>query len=402
MSFEVGSGKARMVPEAPARISDPAGSADPDAKPRTDFFQMRAVKSLSETEHAALERLAWEYGQSPDAYLAMESDRHCFLAPDHSAAMSVVVSGRYIHIPGGILAPEQIRRQLIADLTAYSRSSRNLVAVYSVGEIDRPFFEEAGWEVSKFGEETWLKLSSLSWSGKPFEWVRRQSNYCQRAGLVCREVHRSSMDAASWQKLSDELFEVQRDDLKDRAYSEELNMLLGKLEPHDMGRRRLFVAEDSRSNRVEAFVVATPMRGGRAWGLEMFRKRNDCPRGTIPFLLKWIIDKLKSEGVEEVSLCMLLWKGTRTFQGKRTSPLVRWGLALAYHIGNPIYHTKGLAHFKTRFRPELSNIYTCVTPGSTILSCINFLYIVGAFSFSPRNMLRNFWNHLTQRKGGGN
>ena len=336
MSFEVGSGKARMVPEAPARISDPAGSADPDAKPRTDFFQMRAVKSLSETEHAALERLAWEYGQSPDAYLAMESDRHCFLAPDHSAAMSVVVSGRYIHIPGGILAPEQIRRQLIADLTAYSRSSRNLVAVYSVGEIDRPFFEEAGWEVSKFGEETWLKLSSLSWSGKPFEWVRRQSNYCQRAGLVCREVHRSSMDAASWQKLSDELFEVQRDDLKDRAYSEELNMLLGKLEPHDMGRRRLFVAEDSRSNRVEAFVVATPMRGGRAWGLEMFRKRNDCPRGTIPFLLKWIIDKLKSEGVEEVSLCMLLWKGTRTFLGKRTSPLVRWGLALAYHIGNPI------------------------------------------------------------------
>ena len=66
---------------------------------------------------------------------------------------------------------------------------------------------------------------------------------------------------------------------------------------------------------------------------------------------------LKSKAVEEASLCMLLWKDSHTFVGKRTSPLARWGLAVAYHLGDAFYNTKGMTHFKTRFRPELSNCY---------------------------------------------
>ena len=97
---------------------------------------------------------------------------------------------------------------------------------------------------------------------------------------------------------------------------------------------------------------------------------------------------------------MLPWKGTHTFKGKRTSPLVRWGLVVAYHLGDPFYKTKGMAHFKTRFRPELSNCYACGTPKATILTCFNFFYTVGAFSFSTRNIVRNAWFYLTRRKTG--
>ena len=85
---------------------------------------LRAVKSLSAVELAALERLAFEHGQSPDAYLAIEMDRHCFLTPDHSAAMSVVVSGRCLHLSGGILAPEAARRRLIVQLGEHARRSK--------------------------------------------------------------------------------------------------------------------------------------------------------------------------------------------------------------------------------------------------------------------------------------
>ena len=104
--------------------------------------------------------------------------------------MSVVVSGRYLHIPGGILAPTEVRRPLIAALAELARRTKRLVVCYSIGEQDRLLFEEEGWEVSKFGEETSLKLRAIHWSGKAYEWVRRQSNYCQRAGLACREVPR--------------------------------------------------------------------------------------------------------------------------------------------------------------------------------------------------------------------
>jgi phosphatidylglycerol lysyltransferase len=364
-------------------------------------LQFRPITSLSPTEFQALERLAFEYGQSPDSYLIVEPHRLCYLAPDHSAAMSVIVSGRNIHIAGGILAPVEIRQHIIARLAELARKTRQYVACYSIGELDRPLFEEAGWQVTKFGENTSLNLETLSWSGKSYEWVRRQFNFCQRTGLACREVNREKMNEESWKTLTEVLFEIQRDDLKDRVYPTELSFLIGKLLPENLGRRRLFIVEDQKTMRVEAFVIANPMRGGKGWAFEMYRKRLDAPRGTIPFLIKWIIDGLKAEGVEEASLCMLPWKGTHTFKGKRTSSLVRWGLVVAYHLGDPFYNTKGMAHFKTRFRPELSNCYACGTPKATILVCLNFFYTVGAFSFSTRNIFRNLWQCLIRRKSRG-
>lgn len=367
-----------------------------------ESLTFRPVASLSPAEFEALERLAFEHGQAPDSYLAVESHRHCYLAPDHSAAISVIISGRNVHIFGGILAPLEARRQLIIQLLEMAKQLKRVINCYAIREQDRALFEDAGWEVTKFGEETSLKLQSLAWSGKQYEWVRRQQNYCQRMGLTCREVSHRTMDRELWRELANELFEIQRDDLKNRIYAREMNFLVGKLQPDQLGRRRLFIAENQETGRIEAFVIANPMRGGLGWGFEMYRKRQDAPRGSIPFLMKWIIDALRTEQVEEASLCMLLWKDTHKFKGKRTSPLARWGLLLAYHLGDVFYNTKGITHFKTRFRPDLSNCYVCVTPRITILSCLNFFHIVGAFSFSLKNIVLNSWQYVLQRKRGGN
>ena len=401
MTSNSDSGNVGSVVRALPQANDQCCPSPVCAGSAAELLQFRPVTSLSPIEFAALERLAFEHGQAPDSYLAVESHRHCFLAPDHSAAMSVIVSGRYVHISGGILAPLEARKQIIIRLGELAKHTKRLINCYSIGEQDRPLFEDAGWEVTKFGEETSLKLASLGWSGKPYEWVRRQFNYCQRMGLSCREVSQQMMDQESWQKLTDKLFEIQRDDLKNRIYSRELNLLVGKLQLASLGRRRLFIAENREAARIEAFVVANPMRGGQGWAFEMYRKRRDAPRGTVTFLIKWIVDALKVEGVGEASLCMLLWKDSQTFVGKRTSPLIRWGLAVAYHLGDAFYNTKGITHFKTRFRPDLSNCYVCVTPKATILSCINFFHTIGAFSFSPRNIFRNSWQSLIRRKSGG-
>jgi phosphatidylglycerol lysyltransferase len=364
---------------------------------RSGLLQKHQVASLSPSAKAALEQLAFQYGESPDSYLAVEPHRKCFLSSDHSAAVSVIESGRYLHISGGILAPPDSRSRIIAQLTEYAKHSRCLIACYSIGERDRLLFEEAGWEVTKFGEETTLKLASLQWTGKPYEWVRRQSNYCRRMGLIAKEVNRPTMSEASWTQMATELFEIQKDDLQHRFYSQELNLLVGKLQPDQLGRRRLFVAENTTTGQIEAFIVANPMRGGKAWAFEMFRKRQHATRGAIPFLIKSITELLRAEGVEEVSLCILLWKDILNFKGKRTSQLVRWALVFGYHVGNSIYRTKGLSHFKTRFRPDLSNSYLCVTPRSTVFSTISFLCVVGALSFNARNAARMVWNSLFRR-----
>lgn len=369
-----------------------------ESRPDDQSWKLRRVDSLSATEFEALEWLAYEYGESPESYLAIEPERYCILSPDHSAAISVIPSGRFLHCSGGILASAEKRSQFIHRLTEWAKGNRRVLACYSIGEQDRPHFEEAGWEVSKFGEDTLLKLDSLNWSGKPYEWVRRQSNYCQRMGLVTRELHPHLMDDLTWRKIKEELFEVLRDDLKDRIYDREINLLVGKLQPDNLGRRRLFIAENSTTGRIEAFIIGNPMRGGDSLALEMFRKRSDATRGAIPFLIKDVLDQLRSEGVKQASLSLLIWKGSRDYVGNRTSTVLRFGLFAGEHLGNLLYRTEGLTHFKTRFRPELSNCYLCVSAQTTIMSVLSFMYTIGAFQFSIRNAIKPVFRVMSRKK----
>ncbi|MCA9086452.1 MAG: DUF2156 domain-containing protein, partial [Planctomycetaceae bacterium] len=291
-------------------------------------LQIRPVQSLSQAEFAALEQLAFKYGRYSDSYLAVEQQRHCYLSADHQAAVSVIPMGRVLHISGGILAAPEHHAQVIDQLQTYAARTGQTVACYSIGDDKRPLFEDAGWEVSKLGEDTLLSLKDLSWTGKPFEWVRRQENYCGRAGLVSREIAHREMESTEWQQIRQELFEIQAEDLQDRIYAQEMSLLVGRLEPDNLQRRRLFVAEDRQSGRIQAFVIANPMNAGRGWSLEMYRKRASTPRGTMPFLLKRTIDTFRSEDVDEVSLCLIPWKDCHTYRGPRTSPLVRHGMTL--------------------------------------------------------------------------
>ncbi|MBS0265483.1 MAG: DUF2156 domain-containing protein [Planctomycetes bacterium] len=351
-------------------------------------LQLRRVSTLTAAERRALERLAYKFGESPESYLAIEPERFCLVVPDFSAAISVIPAGRCLHCSGGLLAPVSVRRAMVRCLSEYARQTQRLIACYSVGEADRPFFEEAGWEVSKFGEDPTIRLGDLDWKGKSFEWVRRQANYCRRKGLVVREIDHRALAPEAWHTLKSELAEIHTSDLRNRIYSREMNLLTGKFQPDNLESRRLFIAENPQLGRIAAFIIANPMQGGKSWALESFRRRHEAIRGSIPFLMKSIIDALQEEKVESASLSLLIWKDCRRFRGNRMSRLLSRCLIMGYEIGNLLYHTKGLTHFKTRFRPELKACYLCVTPQTTPLSILNFLYTVGAFSIDLPNCFR--------------
>jgi phosphatidylglycerol lysyltransferase len=384
--------------EGPNRRTE--ATAIDNAGPATESFEPRRVDSLSREDFDALERLAFEHGETAESYLAVEPERHCILTADRQAAVSVILVGRGLHIAGGILAAPERRLRMILDLTEFARSTGRGVACYAVGERDRPLFEEAGWEVSKFGEDTELDLETHRWSGKPYEWVRRQFNFCVRAGLDWREIVPEDLAEGEWDRTKEVLFEILREDLRDRIYAKEMGLLVGKLQPDNLGRRRLFVAENEKTGVMEAFLVANPMDGGRGWAIESYRKRQSATRGAIPFLMKATIDKLQLEGARRVSLCMLLFKDTDTFAGNQAGGMLHWWLSFGRRIANRLYRADGMTHFKTRFRPTLTNIYLCVTPRTTLVMSLGFLWSVGAFSISAPNVLRSAGQALFGRVRG--
>jgi phosphatidylglycerol lysyltransferase len=388
MEFSVPLEASKLRTDATANlIADPRPAKPAPVGPMT--LELRRVGSLNPDDFAAFEQLAFEHGEYAESYLAIEPERYCLLSSDRQAAVSVVPAGRHLHIAGGLLAPIELRPQMIAALAAHARRTGKIVACYAIGEQDRPLFEAAGWEVSKFGEETDIDLLTLRWSGKPYEWVRRQFNFCKRAGLVSREIVRQDLSPDEWREMKIVLAEITRDDLKDRVYAAEMSLLVGRLQPDNLGRRRLFVAENVNSGEIEAFLIANPMQGGRGWATESYRKRSTATRGAIPFLMKSAIDQFQADGAEHVSLCMLLWKDTQTFEKNQSGGFLHWWLATGQRIADKVYSANGMIHFKTRFRPTLTNIYLCVTPRTTLMLTLSFLHQVGAFSFSWRNVTKS-------------
>ncbi|MCA8992397.1 MAG: DUF2156 domain-containing protein [Planctomycetaceae bacterium] len=358
---------------------------------------------LAAEQRQLLEELAFQYGDSPDSYLATEPHGECVFWGDTAAATMEVDRGNW-HAPGGLLSSPEQKESLIQHLADLAKQERQVVSVYSVGESERPLFEDNGFEATKFGEEPYLDLTTLTWSGKPYEWVRRQTNYCRRQNVIAEEIDHTphntlinpnwtkrptdvgniplvSPTADEYQKLTDELDAIQLEDFAGRAYEHPLRLFEGQFFPRDLYRRRLFVARQEGTNRIEAFCVTNPMQNGAWWAIEMYRKRNDAVRGVVPFLMREIIDQFKAEGVHEVSLCMIPGRGLKSGTSRESS-LARWALGTWYWLSPKAFDIRGQEHFKTRFRPEFKNRYMCIAPGASLWHMFSFMRVCGAMDIS--------------------
>ena len=142
----------------------------------------------------------------------------------------------------------------------------------------------------------------------------------------------------------------------------EIQLLEGQLEVAGWGRRRVFVAYSQDSPpRIEAFLIALPMRGGRSWSFEMYRHRPDAIRGVVPHLFHDVMMRMKEEGVESVSLCLLPGIGCdEPLPGD--CALTRRSLCFGKKRLNFLFDFAGLYHFKSRFRPRYESRYICSRP----------------------------------------
>ena len=220
--------------------------------------------------------------------------------------------------------------------------------------------------------------------------VRRQANFCDRAGLVVREITSS----AEQRELAPTLLGIMHDDLAGRTYPKPLRLLEGVFDPENLRRRRLFVA--MKEEKIQAFVACSPMQDGNQWAFETYRKATDSVRGAVPFLFKSIIDLMRGEGVEQVSLCLVPGKGV----GKgpmNDGAVVRRSLLLWYRRMNFLFNLQGLDHFKQRFRPQDHARYVCVSSSSTLRSVVSFARVTGALRPNIANLARAMIRSVTRR-----
>lgn len=236
--------------------------------------------------------------------------------------------------------------------------------------------------VNKFGEEPILDLAQVNWSGKKHEWVRRQSNYCLRANVDITEITHPEKQQA----LAETMTSIISEDLSGRTLDKPLRLLEREFKPHDLQRRRLFVARTA-AGHVEAFLACSPIDAGRSWAFETYRKRKDATQGVTAHLFRTVIDRLKDEGENQVSLCLIPGRNVATSAIEGGDWRIQKTLSLWFNRLDFFFNAKGQDHFKSRFRPDYVDRYLCVTPRHSVTSVWSFMKTTGAMKFNVRNRL---------------
>jgi phosphatidylglycerol lysyltransferase len=324
-----------------------------------------------------LEDYAVRYGRSYDAYLVTEPGWDYFWSGGRRGVVALARQGRFLFSAGGLLAPSWYQEDLLGEVVEHATARRLPLAFLNIAEEQLPLFRKFAFQVTKWGEEALVDLAGQDWTGKRFEWVRRQVNYCQREGLVLAECSAEAMSPPQWKDVTAEVVEVSEQFLGRKPQSGEIRLLQGGFDPTRLGRKRLFVVRAQRgAGRVEGFAACNPCAGGRTWVLETYRQRTDAVRGTTAFMIHEIVERLKSEDVERFSLCLL--PGLRCRQPMAgDSALARWGLVWGTQRFNLLFDAAGAYHFKSRFRPRFENRYLCVRPRMSIAAAAAFLRLVG-------------------------
>jgi phosphatidylglycerol lysyltransferase len=323
------------------------------------------------------EDYAFRYGRTYDSYLATEPGWGYFWSRDHRGVVAVARKGSYLHVSGGLLAAPEDKESLLAEVVQHAAQRRLVLTFFNIPEDELPLFLRFGFQATKWGEEALIDLASCTWSGGAYEWVRRQSNFCRRQGLVFSECRREQIPPAQWEDLLAEIAEVSALFLADKPQASEIPILESNFDPRNLGRKRIFVARaDGGTGRIEGFLACNPCQNGATWTLETYRQRPDAVRGTIPFLMHQAMQALKGEGVQHASLCLI--PGLRCHEPlPGDSAMARWGLVVGTQYFGVLFDTAGAYHFKSRFRPRFENRYLCVRPKVTLSSAWAFIRLLG-------------------------
>lgn len=347
-----------------------------------EYFASQAQMPAEACE--LLDRLAYELGQAYDAYLVTEPDREYFWAPGRRGVVGFTRWGRQTYVAGGLLALPADQEDLLVRFLKFAAANRLKVSFYGIGRDQLDLFRRHGCEITKFGEEPFIPLAATNWSGKPYEWLRRQENYCIRQQVRVIEVNPDPDDPQYRDSIAPELAEISQEHLAGTVHGKELRFFVGRFDPLALGRRRLFVAE--REGWIEAFVVCNPCLAGNVWAIEIYRHRADATRGVVPFAILQILRQLKDEGVAYASLslipCLRCDRGVRDdCRWFRYMTMVWWRCL------NWIFDMRGIYHFKSRFRPDYREMYVAASPRMTVASMVGFALTWKVFEVRPGRLL---------------
>jgi hypothetical protein len=201
-----------------------------------------------------------------------------------------------------------------------------------------------GFSVIKIGEEPIYDLENISWEGGRFRGLRKDIRRGKKHGLTVVEYCPLSERKSDW--------ETQMEDLSANwekfKGSGEFAFLLGGPSLSDPGERKYFLALID--DRVEAFVVCTPIYARNGIYFDLMRRKERPLSGTSQLLISEYFRLLREQGYEMATL------GTAPLSNQHVddpaqSLIIGRALDLAYGRLGSFHRYKPIHEFKNQFGP---------------------------------------------------
>jgi phosphatidylglycerol lysyltransferase len=337
-----------------------------------------SAAALPSAPAARLRLLALEFGDTYSSYLATEPDREYFWSSE-DAVLAFRRHGRFVVVADGLLAHGDRRPALLAEFLDFARRRRWHASFVNVPRSEVNLYRRLGCQVTKCGEEPFIRLQRTRFQGKNWEWARRQENFCRRHGVEFREVDPNPQDADYRDRVAPQLERISDDHIADTLHRRELQFFVSQFSTLDVRDRRLFVAEHG--GVPQAFIVCNPGLAGDLWAVEVYRRRRDAVRGVIPALIMHALRAMQAEGVAYASLSLCPFLRCTPVVGD--SGMYRYFVNFWWRWLGAIYDMPGLFHFKSRFHPEYREMFIAAHPCVTVRSMWAIARIWGLLQFNP-------------------
>ncbi len=317
------------------------------------------LRRRQEAPPAEVARVVGEHGRHSLSAFAAEDDKHHLLAAGGRGLVAYAVRGHVALAAGDPLCAEGDREACTREWLEHCRHNGWTPCIYEAAEEALSVYRGLGLRALKMAEEAIVDLGSFSLAGGRRAALRSMVHKVTRMGLVVRRYERASAPDPG---VDAQLEQISEAWLRGKRLGE-LGFSLGRFSLESLDAAYVFLCLDG--ERVIAFTSWRPYRGGRAALLDLMRKREDAPSGSMDLLVARSLEELGGLGLEEGSLANAPLANVGAPRGG-----LEKGMALLFESLNAFYGYKNLFQFKKKFAPRWESRHLVYPRGAELLRVV--------------------------------